>query len=207
MARTHRPRSTISLARPSPISRASRCVPPLPGIIPSRSSGWAKTARLVAIRKSQATAMTGPGNRSGAATFSCRLERAAGPTSRKPPISPPAEKACSPAPRIMTTWVRPSSSSVRKIRANWSRIPNKRVLSFSGRLMTTRAIPVAGSSRTSKCSKARPTSEPVSSTATHLLRPGPAPAPGTGRPPAAGAASCLLGCGVSPGRRRTGGGA
>src|SRR5207237_61107 len=45
-----------SLPRVMPMRRSARWVPPLPGIIPSRTSGNANSDRKVASRKSQATA-------------------------------------------------------------------------------------------------------------------------------------------------------
>ena len=44
-ASMRRPVSTSSIARCLPITRASRCVPPPPGMIPSRISGWPNSAR------------------------------------------------------------------------------------------------------------------------------------------------------------------
>ena len=57
---TRRPRMTMSLARPSPTSRASRCVPPEPGIIPIVASGSAIWMSSAAMRKSHASASSRP---------------------------------------------------------------------------------------------------------------------------------------------------
>ena len=116
-----------SFARESPISRASRCVPPEPGIMPSPISGSPSCASSVQTRKSQASASsrptprqkpriahtTGFGQRSGAATFQCRRDRCSGCFSMKPGMSPPAVNALSPAPvRTMTcTFVSAPSSA------------------------------------------------------------------------------------------------
>ena len=51
---------TWYLARERPISRASRCVPPLPGIMPSFTSGSANSLRAVASRMSQDSAISRP---------------------------------------------------------------------------------------------------------------------------------------------------
>src|SRR5207244_1728360 len=48
-APTRRPRMTRSFARPRPIIRASRCVPPLPGIIPIFTSGSASSTSSAAM--------------------------------------------------------------------------------------------------------------------------------------------------------------
>ena len=49
-----------SLARVMPMSRIARWVPPLPGIIPSRTSGKANSEWSVAMRRSHATANSRP---------------------------------------------------------------------------------------------------------------------------------------------------
>ena len=59
-ALTRRPRMMMSFARPSPTSRASRCVPPEPGIIPIVASGSAICMSSAAMRKSQASASSRP---------------------------------------------------------------------------------------------------------------------------------------------------
>ena len=52
--------STWYFARDRPIRRASRWVPPLPGIMPSRISGRANCVRVVARRISVARAISKP---------------------------------------------------------------------------------------------------------------------------------------------------
>ena len=59
-ARTWRPLQTISLARAGPTSRVSRCVPPAPGMMPSRISGWPRRAVSPATRRSHAHASSSP---------------------------------------------------------------------------------------------------------------------------------------------------
>jgi len=65
-ASTARPVNTRSLARDGPTSRASRWVPPPPGMIPSRISGWANLAVRDATRRSQASASSQPAAEAGA---------------------------------------------------------------------------------------------------------------------------------------------
>ena len=57
---TIRPLNTMSLARDGPTRRGSRCVPPAPGMTPSRISGWPTLARSPATRKSAARASSSP---------------------------------------------------------------------------------------------------------------------------------------------------
>ena len=52
--------STSSIARCLPITRASRCVPPPPGMIPRRISGWPSSALSDATIMSQASASSQP---------------------------------------------------------------------------------------------------------------------------------------------------
>ena len=59
-APTWRPVKIRSLARAGPTSRARRCVPPPPGMMPSRISGWPSLAFSLAMRKSQARASSQP---------------------------------------------------------------------------------------------------------------------------------------------------
>ena len=58
--RTASPTRFISRALLAPTRRGSRWVPPKPGMIPSFTSGWPKTAASAAIRKSQAIATSQP---------------------------------------------------------------------------------------------------------------------------------------------------
>ena len=55
-----RPVSTYSIARCLPITRASRWVPPPPGMIPRVISGWPKRAVSEATIMSQASASSQP---------------------------------------------------------------------------------------------------------------------------------------------------
>ena len=85
-----RPSSIMSAARVSPAMRATRWLPPLPGIWPSITSGNASKVSLVAMRMSQAmasssptpiayfsiTQITGLGQRCGAAMFQARSRHA-----------------------------------------------------------------------------------------------------------------------------------
>ena len=78
----------MSTARVRPAMRATRWLPPLPGICPSVTSGSASTVSLVASRMSHAiassrptpmayfsiTQITGFGQRSGAAMFQARWD-------------------------------------------------------------------------------------------------------------------------------------
>ncbi len=59
-APTRWPRMIRFLARPSPIIRASRWLPPLPGIIPRRISGSPISTLSAAMRKSEASASSSP---------------------------------------------------------------------------------------------------------------------------------------------------
>ena len=59
-ALTNRPVKMRSLALLGPISRASRWVPPAPGMMPSSVSGWPKVASVAAIRMSAASASSQP---------------------------------------------------------------------------------------------------------------------------------------------------
>ena len=49
-----------TMAKPTPQTRASRCVPPHPGMIPRLISGWPKWAFSEASRTSQASAISQP---------------------------------------------------------------------------------------------------------------------------------------------------
>src|SRR5579884_300400 len=60
LASTWRPERIRSLARAGPTSRLRRWVPPPPGMMPSRISGWPKRASSAATRKSQARASSQP---------------------------------------------------------------------------------------------------------------------------------------------------
>ena len=66
-ARTWRPESTRSLARAGPTRRARRWVPPPPGMMPRRISGWPSLAVSDTSRKSQASASSQPPPRAGPA--------------------------------------------------------------------------------------------------------------------------------------------
>ena len=59
-ALTNRPVKIRSFARLGPTSRASRWVPPRPGMMPSRISGWPKLALSAAIRMSAHSASSQP---------------------------------------------------------------------------------------------------------------------------------------------------
>ena len=59
-AATNRPEKMISLARAEPTSRASRWVPPAPGMTPRRISGCPSLAFSPTTRKSQARASSQP---------------------------------------------------------------------------------------------------------------------------------------------------
>ena len=59
-APTKRPVKMRSLARAGPTSRGSRCVPPAPGMMPSRISGWPSRALSPATRRSQHSASSQP---------------------------------------------------------------------------------------------------------------------------------------------------
>src|SRR5262249_51081567 len=59
-APTKRPVNTMSLARAGPMSRGSRWVPPAPGMMPSRISGWPSWAPSPATRKSAHSASSRP---------------------------------------------------------------------------------------------------------------------------------------------------
>ena len=55
-----RPESTSSIVRCLPITRASRCVPPPPGMIPSVISGWPNSAVSEATIMSHSSASSQP---------------------------------------------------------------------------------------------------------------------------------------------------
>jgi len=59
-ASTILPLNTRSLALDAPTRRASRCVPPPPGMMPRRISGWPNRLDVPAIRRSQASASSQP---------------------------------------------------------------------------------------------------------------------------------------------------
>src|SRR6266581_660446 len=59
-AATKRPVKTMSLARAGPMSRGSRWVPPAPGMMPSRISGWPTRAPSPTTRKSAHSASSRP---------------------------------------------------------------------------------------------------------------------------------------------------
>ena len=136
-----------SLARVIPISRSARCVPPLPGIMPSRTSGKANSERSVATRKSQATAssspapmvkpsmaaMTGFRQRSAEVSVSPHRSRSAGASVRNSATSPPALKALPPA------------SSEPKMPGNSSRMATVMVFIFACRSIHTVATAPARS--------------------------------------------------------------
>ena len=120
-----RPVRISSLAAATPAMRASRCVPPAPGMIPSRTSVRPISALSAAIRMSQANAssnpppnatpftaaMVGRGNAASAsmsALISPRKTRVSSSVQvRRSFRSAPAENALSPAP--LTTSARTSA--------------------------------------------------------------------------------------------------
>ena len=59
-APTKRPVKMSSFAREGPTSRGSRWVPPAPGMMPSRISGWPSLALSPATRRSQHRASSQP---------------------------------------------------------------------------------------------------------------------------------------------------
>ena len=59
-ALTKRPVKMMSFARLGPTSRLSRWVPPAPGMMPSRTSGWPSVASSAAIRMSAHSASSHP---------------------------------------------------------------------------------------------------------------------------------------------------
>jgi NAD(P)-dependent dehydrogenase (short-subunit alcohol dehydrogenase family) len=59
-ADTGRPVSSIFMALNLPTARTSRCVPPMPGMMPMRISGWAKLAPSPATMMSQCIASSAP---------------------------------------------------------------------------------------------------------------------------------------------------
>ena len=59
-APTNRPEKTRSLALAGPTSRGSRWVPPAPGMMPSRISGWPSLALSPQTRKSAVSASSQP---------------------------------------------------------------------------------------------------------------------------------------------------
>src|SRR6266571_3241704 len=130
-----------------PIRRRARWVPPLPGIIPSLTSGNANSDRSVATRKSHATAssrpapivypsiaaITGFRHRSAAERVSPHSSRSAGASVRNSDTSPPALNALPPAPRIMITRTPSSASSPAKSPGNSLRIATVIVFIFGWR--------------------------------------------------------------------------
>src|SRR3989442_9628871 len=121
-----------SLARVIPIRRRARWVPPLPGIMPSRTSGTWNPDRTVAPRKSQASAssrpapivypslaaMTGFRQRSAEVRESTHCSRSAGASVRSPATSPPALNALPPAPRTTMTRIASAASRSAKMPGN-----------------------------------------------------------------------------------------
>ena len=92
-ASTIRPANTRSLARAGPTSRASRWVPPPPGMMPSRISGWPKRAPSDATRKSHARASSQPPPRAKPLTAAMvgqgRSATALSARRKAPPMRPP----------------------------------------------------------------------------------------------------------------------
>ena len=109
-----RPVRISSIARALPIARVSRCVPPAPGMTPSRISGWPKVASSAATIMSQVIASSQPPPRakprtaaiSGRPTAARRSQASNRPPSRSEAdvcgassrMSAPAAKARLPAP-------------------------------------------------------------------------------------------------------------
>ena len=153
----------MSFARPRPTSRASRWVPPEPGIIPIVASGSAICTSSAAIRKSQASAssrptpktypwrlaITGFEQRSGAATFFASCETTQGERVRNPAMSPPAVN-WPPAPVSTTKRTASSRSSSAKSAESWSRASIETRLNFPGTSSVIVATPRSPSRSTRK---------------------------------------------------------
>ena len=96
-ASMRRPVSTSSIARCLPITRASRCVPPPPGMIPSVISGWPNSAVSEATIRSQSSASSQPPPRAKPETAAISGVRQCGepPPERAPPdvAAPPGRCA------------------------------------------------------------------------------------------------------------------
>ena len=158
------PPRMISFARPSPIRRARRWVPPKPGIMPSPISGWPKVALSEASRRSQAAAssqpppkaapltaaMTGLGlfwMRSMAPVPLWSLQASTPVRPERALTSAPAAKALLPAPvRMMTPTSLHETAQSRKSQSSAQQAAFIAFLT-SGRLTVSTAIPPASSSR------------------------------------------------------------
>ena len=146
-----------SLARPAPIRRGKRWVPPAPATVPIRALVMPKRAESAATRMSQErassrppvrhhpaiAAITGFGQRSIAAlasrkTPSARWVSATALTPARSSRSMPVEKQRS-LPRRTTTRTVPSSPRSRTIDPSRSSSSRLRALCLAGRLRVTRA--------------------------------------------------------------------
>ena len=90
---TWRPVRMRSLARLGPTSRVSRWVPPPPGMMPSRISGWPNLARVEANRTSQARASSQPPPSAYPLTAATTMRGMAASASRASTNRPPMRAA------------------------------------------------------------------------------------------------------------------
>ncbi len=152
-----RPVKMNSLARFSPMSRGSTCVPPQPGMTPTRISGWPNLAVSAAIARSVASTSSQPPPRARPLTeamtglgssrmVSCGRRRALLTTAAlrlrvgNSSMSAPALKAWSPLPVMTTTYTsssRPARSRACDISARSSSFCAFR---FSGRFSVIHAV-------------------------------------------------------------------
>ena len=150
LAPTRRPAPMSAMARATPTSRGSRCVPPAPGRMPSFTSGSPTVAPAVASRRSQASASSNPPPSALpdiAATIGCRHASIARITSGSDGssgasisrMSAPATKS-RPAP-VSTMPVTPASSAnERNSRSSSTRTACESALT-GGLSMVTTAMP------------------------------------------------------------------
>ena len=128
-ASTWRPVRIMSLARAAPTSRGSRCVPPPPGMMPSRISGWPNRARcrrdaeVAGERQLAAAAQRVAADRGDRRREGCRPPRTAiagtGRRSRSASAGPPNSLMSAPAANTLSppvTTTAPGGSSVSALR-------------------------------------------------------------------------------------------